>query len=100
MGYFLFALGLFLFAAIGHLFWVIGAAILRWIFGLSLAHPATPRHNPKPRPFTQCPACRGHVSAADDHCLFCEFPLDDLRARQLNRVREAEAELRDLLSAN
>ncbi len=89
------ALGLLALAAIGHVIWLAGAAILRGLFGHSQADAPFPIT----RPFTQCPACRAAVDPRDRECGLCGMLLDTRSARQLTRVRAAEAEVRALAEA-
>ena len=82
-------------AAVGHALWLAGAAILRELFGGSRAE----ERAPVARPFTRCPACRADVDPRDRECGFCGMLLDTRVARQLARVRAAEAEVRALAEA-
>ena len=92
----LYALGLVAFAAVGHFLWWIGANILRGLFGNAAVSSQPVR---RARPFTNCPACRAEVAAQDEECSFCGLLLDSRMARQLSRVRAAEAEVRALAEA-
>lgn len=86
------AVGLIAFAAIGHFLWWVAATTLRGLLG---AEPGDERAAAA-RPFTRCPACRAAVEQRDVECRLCGLPLDTHTARQLARVRAAEAEVREL----
>src|SRR5262249_35022325 len=89
--------GLVIFAAVGHFLWWIGAQTLCGLFGGGEQDdPASPRRD---RSFTTCPACRAPVEPRDDECSFCGMLLDSRAARELVRVRTAEAEVRALAEA-
>src|SRR5262249_25727886 len=77
--------------------WWIGANVLRGLFATSSE--VTPGAGRAARPFTNCPACRADVSPHEDECSFCGLLLDSGPARQLARVRSAEAEVQALAEA-
>lgn len=89
MGWILALAVLILITLVGHVMWLIAAAILRALFGSSsLTH--------RFRPFNLCPACRENIQAHDRECSSCGFGLDTRTAIQLARVRVTEAEMRSL----
>jgi hypothetical protein len=80
---------------VGHLLWVLAAAILRGLFGDQTAH----QRVPTARPFTRCPACQANADPRDQECVLCGFQFGTRLVRQLARVRAAEAEVRELAGA-
>jgi hypothetical protein len=91
------ALGVVMFAVVGHFLWLIGAAILRGIFGTSES-PA--RESEPQRSFRYCPACGSDTEERDRYCPQCDLLLDSRLARDLNRVRIAEREVRALVDSD
>lgn len=88
------ACGAVIVATVGHLLWLMGAGVLKAIFGptdVSGAHRAPPL-----RSFRYCPACGADTAERDEYCPECDLHLDGRLARDLNRLRIAEREIREL----
>jgi hypothetical protein len=77
-------------AVVGHVIWLVVAAILKAMFG-------TFARAPQPSGFRQrrrrCPGCRYRLAAIDCYCPECHLFLDSTLAARLDRVRDAEREV-------
>lgn len=73
-------------AVVGHVLWIIGAALLRLIFdgspapqSISLPHSHTPHpYTPPPRAPSSCPGCGAPINRNDIYCSACGYALSGL----------------------
>src|SRR5262245_33232472 len=85
------AVALVIIAGFGHILWLVGAAILKAIFGPSDEGVTRPL-----RPFISCPACGTDIDDRDTVCPHCNLYLDSRLARDLYRICVSQREIRAL----
>lgn len=105
-GIIFFAIGLFIFAAIGHGIWLLGAAILRLLLGAlnDDKRPAQPRSSGRPEPpsrLESCPVCTVPIGFEQHTCVGCGWPNVDAhqekrQALALDAVRRTAKRFRGM----